>query len=99
MANAPPAYEPEPEDSRSAWADIRRYLKKRVSPQWYQNWLVHTAVIGVDKRELRVRVPDAVTREWIEAEWADDMRAAIAELGLDIDAVVFVHIAAREVEA
>src|SRR5580658_3047269 len=72
------------------WDQIKTRLASKISPQDFQNWVTRTAFEGLDGRTLRVAVPDQVTKEWMEQEYAVEIRDAIRELNLGIDSVVFV---------
>src|ERR1017187_5364575 len=72
------------------WEQIKARLATRVSSQAYQNWVMRTAFEGLSDGTLRVAVPDQVTKDWMEHEYADDIRAAIRELSLPVDNVIYV---------
>ena len=60
------------------WEQIKSNLAGKLSTQAYQNWLMRTALDGSDGNSLRVRVPDQVTKEWMEQEYAEQIRSSIA---------------------
>ncbi len=72
------------------WDRIKAILAAKISPQDFQNWVMRTAFNGEADRTLRVKVPDQVTKEWMEQEYSAEIREAIRELGLEIDQVVYV---------
>jgi hypothetical protein len=93
MDAAPPhaIFDSEPEDSGSDWAKIRAHIKQKIQLIPYKNWLAASAMIGdTEDGELRVRVPDETTALFIEADFGNDIRAAIAELELSVTRVEFV---------
>jgi len=75
------------------WDQIKSRLASKISPQDFQNWVVRTTFESIDGRTLRIAVPDHVTREWIEQEYAVEIRDAIRELNLGIDRVQYIPLA------
>jgi len=72
------------------WDQIKSRLASRISPQDFQNWVARTVFERTDQRALRVKVPDQVTKEWMEQEYAEEIRHAIHELNLSIDHIVYI---------
>jgi len=72
------------------WDLIKARLASKISPQDFQNWVTRTVLERADDRTLRVKVPDQVTKQWMEQEYAVEIRDAIRELNLGIDNVVFI---------
>jgi chromosomal replication initiator protein len=72
------------------WNQIKQILAGKVSPQAYQNWVMRTQFESLEAGEMRISVPDTVTKEWMEQEYAEDIRTAARELGLRLDAIVYV---------
>jgi chromosomal replication initiator protein len=72
------------------WDQVKAHLAAKISSQAYQNWLVRTAFEAVDGGILRVSVPDQATKEWMEREYAADIRDAIRELNLRIESVIYI---------
>jgi chromosomal replication initiator protein len=71
------------------WDQIKSRLASTISPQDFQNWVTRTAFEGIDGKILRISVPDQVTKEWMEQEYAVEIRDAIHELNLGIDSIVY----------
>jgi len=71
------------------WDQIKSRLASKISPQDFQNWVTRTAFQGTDGRILRVSVPDPVTKDWMEQEYAVEIRDAIRELNLPVERVLF----------
>jgi chromosomal replication initiator protein len=74
----------------NAWEQIKSRLASKISPQDFQNWVTRTTFERSEGRTLRVAVPDQVTKEWMEQEYAVEIRDAIQELNLGIDRVFYV---------
>jgi chromosomal replication initiator protein len=71
------------------WEQIKVQLAVRISSQAYQNWVMRTRFESLEDGVLRVGVPDQVTKDWMEQEYAEDIRTVVRELGLDIRSVVY----------
>jgi chromosomal replication initiator protein len=72
------------------WDQVKAHLAAKISSQAYQNWLVRTAFEAVDGGILRVSVPDQATKDWMEREYAADIRDAIRELNLRVENVIYI---------
>src|SRR5436190_14808778 len=73
----------------NVWDQIKQYLEAKVSLDAYQNWIQRTGLLTQDGTTLRVAVPDDVTRDWLEQEYADDIVSAIRTLSLPVKSVVY----------
>jgi len=73
----------------NAWEQIKSRLAAKISSQAYQTWVMRTALDCADGGALRVLVPDQVTKDWMEQEYAGDIREAIRELSLPVESVVY----------
>ncbi len=71
------------------WDQVKSRLSGKISPQAFQNWVVRTAFENLDGPILRVSVPDQVTKDWLEHEYAEDIRAALRELHLPVTQVLY----------
>jgi chromosomal replication initiator protein len=71
------------------WEQIKSRLAEKISPQAYQNWVMRTMFASSDGSDLRVAVPDQVTKDWMEQEYAGDIRETIQELGLLVETIVY----------
>jgi len=68
----------------NGWDQIKRYLETRIDAEGYRNWIHKTEYAGQDADILLVRVPDEVTKQWLEQEYGDGIRTAIRDLNLSI---------------
>src|SRR5690242_10950667 len=73
----------------NTWDLIKARLAERIAPQEFQNWVMRTALESLDQGSLRVQVPDQVTKDFIEQEYADQIRSTIRELNLPVQNVVY----------
>ena len=71
------------------WEQIKAKLTAKVSPRAYEDWVMRTAFESADGTWLRVSVPDQVTKDWMEQEYADDVRQVIRELRLPIERIIY----------
>jgi chromosomal replication initiator protein len=72
-----------------AWEKIKRQMASRLSGAAFDNWVSRTTFAGEDGSALRVGVPDEVTRQWLQQEYAAEVWAAIRELGFNYPQVVY----------
>jgi chromosomal replication initiator protein len=71
------------------WDQIKSRIASKISPQDFQNWFMRTSFEGADGKILRVTVPDQVTKDWMEQEYAEEIRHSIRELNLQVDRIVY----------
>ncbi len=71
------------------WEQIKARLTTKISGRAYEDWVTRTAFEGEEGGSLRVTVPDQVTKEWMEQEYAEDIRQAIRELNLPVERVIY----------
>jgi chromosomal replication initiator protein len=71
------------------WKLIKSRLAAKMPPQVYHNWVLRTELETQENGSLRVRVPDEVTKEFLEQEYGDDVKRAIIELKLPIRRVEY----------
>ena len=77
------------------WEQIKAVLTGRISPRAYEDWVMRTVFDGSDGVSIRVWVPDQVTKQWMEQEYAEDIRQTIRDLRLPIERVVYTARAAE----
>jgi chromosomal replication initiator protein len=73
----------------NTWDLIKAKLAERIAPQEFQNWVMRTALESLDQGSLRVQVPDQVTKDFIEQEYAEHIRSSIRELNLPVDKIIY----------
>src|SRR5215472_5579186 len=71
----------------NAWELIKQYLESKIGPEAFQNWILRTTFLGQENRSLRVSVPDNVTKDWLEQDYAAHIRTAISKLSLPIETI------------
>ena len=76
--------------AKDVWERIKSHLAEKITPQAYQNWVLRTQFESQTNGTLRVRVPDQVTKDFLEQEYNADVHGTIQELRLPIQSVVYV---------
>src|SRR5579872_3081537 len=71
------------------WEQIKARLTTKISTRAYEDWVTRTAFDGADGKSLKVSVPDLVTKQWMEQEYAEDIRQTISELNLPVEQVIY----------
>jgi chromosomal replication initiator protein len=71
------------------WEQIKSWLAVRLSAGAYQNWFSQTALSSLHGGELIVRVPNESTEAWIRQEYTSQIRAAIQELNLPVQRILY----------
>ena len=72
------------------WDQIKSLLESKISAQGYQNWVGRSSFASLEGGVLRVVVPDQVTKDFLEHEYAGEIRNVIHELALPVENVVYV---------
>ena len=73
-----------------AWEQIKAKLALTISAQEFDNWVVRTSLDALENGSLRVAVPDQVTKDFMEQEYAEHIRSTIRLLKLPVQTVVYV---------
>jgi len=73
----------------NAWDQIKNRLSGKISSQAYQNWVMRTAFESLEGATLNVTVPDQLTKDWMEQEYAEDIRSSLRELNLPVTQVSY----------
>ncbi len=68
----------------NAWEQVKQHIQARISADEYENWFRRTDFDRMEGDVLRVRVPDHVTRDWLEQEFGEHVRAAIGAVALPV---------------
>jgi chromosomal replication initiator protein len=80
----------------NSWEQIKQYIQVRISAEAYQNWFLKTDFDHVDSNILRVRVPDQVTKVWLEQEFGEQVDRAVQALALPITKICYEACSPRE---
>lgn len=79
-----------PATDANAWDQIKTLLAEQLTRQEFENWLERTSQLSLHNRSLLVQVPDPVTKDFLEQEYAGQIDVLIHNLDLPIARVVFV---------
>ncbi|MGQ9632992.1 MAG: chromosomal replication initiator protein DnaA [Bryobacteraceae bacterium] len=71
------------------WEEVKSYLKTRLNPESYQNWLAKTSFLRYEGDVLFVAVPNRATRDWMQEEYAELIQQAIQFLSLPVRDIVY----------
>src|SRR5512141_2419089 len=71
------------------WEQIKARLTTKISGRAHEDLVTRTAFDGAEGGSLRVSAPDQVTKEWMEQEYAEDVRQTIRELNLPVERVIY----------
>ena len=70
-----------------SWDVVRQRVREKVSQEAFENWFARTRFLNDESGMIRVLAPDAVTKTWIEQEYATVLRDALE--GLPYQGIVF----------
>jgi chromosomal replication initiator protein len=71
------------------WEQVKTRISSRISAEAYQNWLSKTVFLKTEGGQLWVGVPDRVTKDWIEQEYAAEIASLTSELKLNVTQVFY----------
>jgi chromosomal replication initiator protein len=71
------------------WEQVKLRISSRISAEAYQNWLSKTVFLKTEGGQLWVGVPDRVTKDWIEQEYAAEIASLTSELKLNVTQVFY----------
>src|SRR5689334_8220161 len=75
-----------------AWDLIKAKLAESIPAQDFENWVHRTSQERMEFGSLHVRVPDQVTKDFIQQEYAAQITTTIRELDLPVTTIVYVPI-------
>ena len=73
----------------NSWEQLKQLLATKVSTAEYENWLSKTTFLRTSGKVLWVAVPDEITREWMQQEYASEVWSGMRELDLAYQQVVY----------
>jgi chromosomal replication initiator protein len=76
----------------NSWEQIKQQLQSKLTSEAFTNWVVGTSLVSAEADSIRVSVPDEATRECMEMDYSDAVRAAITELMLPVRSIFYVVI-------
>jgi chromosomal replication initiator protein len=71
------------------WEQIKQQLETTLSPDSFAHWVSRTSFGQLNGGVLRVLVPNAESKMWMETEYANQVGAVIRKLNLPIQAVLY----------
>jgi chromosomal replication initiator protein len=69
---------------KNTWETIKEQLGSTLTSEAYENWVARTSYAGEAGERLRVKVPDEVTKSWLESEYAAKVKSVIRDLRLPV---------------
>jgi chromosomal replication initiator protein len=73
----------------NAWDSIKQRLAAQLSAESYQNWVATSSLLRAEQNQIWVAVPDEMTKEWMEKEYATKVRTAASDLNLGLDNICY----------
>ena len=80
---------------QDVWEQIKTNLASKMTPQAYENWVMRTGLESQHGGSLRVLVPDQVTKDFLEQEYAEEVRSSVLELNLGVRDIVYLAASSR----
>ena len=71
------------------WELVKQKLERDISQESFHNWFGRTQFHSMDGSLLRVTVPDAQTKTWLENEYPDQILGVVRELGIPAKAIEY----------
>jgi hypothetical protein len=71
------------------WGKVKQELSRSLTPQAYENWVMRTEGHAWDDSILIVLVPDKVTKDFLEQEYAEQIAAALESTAAACDQIAF----------
>ena len=69
---------------KNTWETIKEQLGSTLTSEAFENWVARTSYAGETGERLRVKVPDEVTKSWLESEYAAKVKSVIRDLRLPV---------------
>src|SRR5436190_24093516 len=73
----------------NVWENIKKLLTTKISGAAYENWILRTSFLRSEGGVLWVSVPDELTKEWLQQEYAGEVWSAVRDLGLSVSQVIY----------
>src|SRR5207237_7541747 len=73
----------------NVWENIKKLLTTKISGAAYENWILRTSFLRLESGVLWVSVPDELTKEWLQQEYAGEVWSAIRDIGLSVSQVIY----------
>jgi chromosomal replication initiator protein len=80
----------------NCWERIRQHLRTKMSAAAYDNWISKTEFRTLTGTMLSVTVPDEITRQWMQQEYAGEVWSAIRDLDLPLTQVLYEFVSSQE---
>jgi chromosomal replication initiator protein len=74
---------------KNTWETIKEQLGSTLTSEAFENWVARTSYAGEAGERLRVKVPDEVTKSWLESEYAAKVKSVIRDLRLPVAEVQY----------
>ncbi len=73
----------------NTWDRIKNQIASKISTDAFNNWLSRTVFLASEGDRLRIAVPDAATRDWIQQEYSGEIWSAVRDLNLSLREIVY----------
>jgi chromosomal replication initiator protein len=80
------------------WENIKKLLATKISSAAYENWLLRTSFLRLEGGVLWVSVPDDLTKEWLQQEYAGEVWSAIRDIGLPVAQVIYEAVSSQPIQ-
>lgn len=74
---------------KNTWETIKEQLGATLTSEAFENWVARTSYAGETGERLTVKVPDEVTKSWLESEYAAKVKSVIRDLRLPVAEVQY----------
>jgi chromosomal replication initiator protein len=80
----------------NVWDQVKELLSRKITVQSYESWVSRTLLRSAEGTILCVGVPDEVTKEWMQQEYAGEVWTAVRELDLPFRQIIYEIVAAAQ---